>query len=63
MKLHIMNLWREILQNFRGILAELSDQNAYQRYLVAHGQAASPEAWREFQDHHWQAKSRRGRCC
>lgn len=52
-----------LLEILRGILAELSDQNAYQRYLAAHGEIASPAAWRRFQDHHWQAKSRRGRCC
>jgi hypothetical protein len=47
----------------RGILNELSDQNAYRRYLAAHGRNHSAEAWRAFQDEHWQAKSRRGRCC
>jgi hypothetical protein len=47
----------------RGILDELSDQTAYRRFLAAHDLAASPQAWRTFQDLHWQAKSRRGRCC
>jgi hypothetical protein len=54
---------RKILNIVRGILAELSDQNAYRRYLVAHALADSPSAWRAFQDQHWVAKSRRGRCC
>jgi hypothetical protein len=47
----------------KGILDELSDQNAYRRYLLAHGTEHTPTAWREFQDEHWRAKSRRGRCC
>jgi hypothetical protein len=46
-----------------GILAELTDQNAYRRYLQAHGLSHSPDAWRAFQDEHLLAKSRRGRCC
>jgi len=41
----------------------LSDQNAYRRHLAAHGAVHSPEEWRRFQDEHWAAKSRRGRCC
>ena len=52
--------WLKIL---RGILDELTDQRAYRRYLGAHGVQASGVAWRAFQDEHWQAKSRRGRCC
>ena len=47
----------------RGLVAELSDQNAYRRYLTFHGFADSPTAWRAFQDERWAAKSRRGRCC
>jgi hypothetical protein len=58
-----MRRLREIVGILRGILAELSDQNAYHRYLAAHGVPHSPDAWRAFQDEHWQAKSRRGRCC
>jgi hypothetical protein len=54
---------KRLLEILRGILAELSDQNAYRRYLVAHGVTDSPVAWRTFQDEHWQSKSRRGRCC
>ena len=52
-----------LLEILKGIVAELSDQSAYHRYLTAHGEVESPEAWRRFQDHHWAAKSRRGRCC
>jgi hypothetical protein len=54
---------KRLLTILRGILDELSDQSAYRRYLTAHSVAHSPQAWRAFQDQHWQAKSRRGRCC
>jgi len=46
-----------------GVVAELSDQTAYQRHLAAHGTVHSAEEWRRFQDEHEGAKSRRGRCC
>jgi len=51
------------LKQLLGLLAELTDQNAYRRYLAAHHLEPSGESWRAFQDEHWQAKSRRGRCC
>jgi hypothetical protein len=53
----------QALTLLRGIVDELTDQSAYRRFLLAHGVEHSPTAWREFQDEHWQAKSRRGRCC
>jgi hypothetical protein len=57
---HFLNqLWCVV----RGILAELTDQSAYHRYLAAHHLEPSGPAWRAFQDEHWQSKSRRGRCC
>jgi hypothetical protein len=54
---------RAVAQIISGVVAELSDQNAYRRHLAAHGAVHSPEEWRRFQDEHWAAKSRRGRCC
>ena len=53
---------KRLLAILRGILDELSDQNAYRRYLTAHRVEHSPATWRGFQDQHWQAKARRGRC-
>jgi hypothetical protein len=53
----------EFVGILRGIVAELSDQGAYTRHLKAHGTTHSPEEWRRFQDEHWTAISRRGRCC
>jgi hypothetical protein len=46
-----------------GVVAELSDQNAYHRHLVAHGTVHSPEEWRRFQDEHSAAQSRQAKCC
>jgi hypothetical protein len=54
---------KRLLEILCGIVDELSDQNAYRRYLLAHGIEHSPATWRKFQDAHWLAKSRRGRCC
>jgi hypothetical protein len=59
----MIRFWRALLHVARGILDELSDQSAYRRHLAAHGAADSPQEWRRFQDQHWAAKSRRGRCC
>ena len=63
MRQQIQCWFKELMTAVRGILGELSDQNAYQRHLAAHGRTHSPEEWRRFQDEHWAAKSRRGRCC
>lgn len=45
------------------LLRELSDENAYQRHLAAHGVAHSGAEWRRFCDERWLASSRRARCC
>jgi hypothetical protein len=47
----------------RGIIDELSDQNAYRRHLIAHGATHSADEWRKFSDEHYRAKSTRPRCC
>ena len=54
---------RTLLHILRGIVREITDQSAYERYLSSHGCAHSAESWRAFCDHHWEHKSRRGRCC
>jgi hypothetical protein len=56
-------LFRKLLEIVSGVMAELSDQNAYRRHLSTHGVPHSPHEWRRFQDEHWGAKTRRGRCC
>jgi hypothetical protein len=59
----VSGLFQRILRIATGVFNELADQNAYRRHLAAHGVVHSPEEWRRFQDEHWAAKSRRGRCC
>jgi hypothetical protein len=54
---------RRVLNALSGIIAEISDQNAYQRHLAAHGTVHSPDEWRRFQDERAAANSRRARCC
>ena len=56
-------LWKEFVRIVAGVVAELSDQNAYLRHLGAHGAVHSPEEWRRFQDETSAAQSRRARCC
>jgi hypothetical protein len=55
--------FRSVVHVLSGVLAELSDQNAYRRHLAAHGAVHSPDEWRRFQDEHAAANSRRARCC
>ena len=45
------------------LLRELSDENAYQRHLAAHGRAHSAEEWRHFTEHRLRAKYARAKCC
>ena len=40
--------FRAIKNIVSGVLAELSDQNAYRRHLAAHGTVHSPDEWRRF---------------
>ena len=55
--------FRAVVHVLSGVMAELSDQNAYRRHLAAHGAVHSPDEWRRFQDEHAAANSRRARCC
>ena len=55
-----MKTFWEIL---KGLVRELTDQNAYQRHLAAHGVPHSPEEWRRFCDHKWEAGAKRPKCC
>lgn len=45
------------------LLRELSDENAYARFLVSEGRAPSGEAWRQFSDQRLRAKYMRAKCC
>lgn len=46
-----------------GLMLELSDQGAYQRYLTRRGVSASREEWRRFTDMRMRAKYQRAKCC
>jgi hypothetical protein len=52
--------WFDLL---RDLLRELSDEAPYQRHLMSHSVAHSPEEWRRFCDEKWGAKAKRSRCC
>lgn len=58
-----MRLLRTLLQLALGLLRELSDENAYQRYLIVHHAAHSGEQWRMFSDERLRAKYLRAKCC
>jgi hypothetical protein len=45
------------------LLRELSDENAYARYLATEGCAPSREAWRKFSDQRHRDKYMRAKCC
>ena len=44
-------------------LRELSDENAYQRHLAAHGRQHSGAEWRRFSEERFRAKYTRAKCC
>jgi hypothetical protein len=50
-------------QVFWSLLRELADENAYQRYLAAHGRNPSAEEWRRFSEERLRAKYARAKCC
>jgi hypothetical protein len=45
------------------LLRELSDENAYQRYLAAEQREHSAEEWRKFSEARLHAKYFRPKCC
>jgi len=55
MRLFFRALWNALRQ--------ISDENAYQRYLLAHNRPHSGEEWRRFSDQHFQRKYARAKCC
>jgi hypothetical protein len=58
-----MTFLRQFVAMVKGIVDEIADQNAYKRHLAFHGVEHSADEWRRFCDEHWEAKSKRGRCC
>ncbi|MDQ6663256.1 MAG: hypothetical protein M3Z23_02550 [Acidobacteriota bacterium] len=48
---------------FIGLLREISDENAYRRYLHARGTAPSGVEWRRFSEDRLRAKYSKAKCC
>ena len=45
------------------LLRELSDENAYRRYLAMEGRTHSGAVWRKFPEQRFRAKYMRAKCC
>lgn len=54
---------KSVCQIIVGILKQLSDESAYERYLATHGLTHSPEEYRRFSDHYLKAKYTKAKCC
>lgn len=54
---------RTFFANLLALLRELSDENAYARYLHEHGTQHSGSEWRRFCDQRFAAKYRKAKCC
>lgn len=58
-----MKRLREFLGIVRGILRELSDENAYERHLAVHHRMHSAAEWRRFCDARHKRKYANAKCC
>jgi hypothetical protein len=58
-----MSVLRRAWKLVEGLLRELSDENAYARYLQRSGQIHSGQAWREFIDRRHGRKFKNAKCC
>ncbi|MBI3680115.1 MAG: hypothetical protein HY235_06930 [Acidobacteria bacterium] len=54
---------RALWHILRGLLKELSDESAYERYLAARGLSHSAEEWRRFWERRLRSKYLRAKCC
>ena len=54
---------RRIGKLILALLRELSDQNAYQRYLAMEGREHSGAEWRKFSERRFRGKYMRAKCC
>ena len=52
-------LWRILV----GVLREIADESAYERYLAAHSCEHSPKEWRRFHEERLRVKYTRAKCC
>ena len=58
-----MKLIRKFCGFVLGLLRELSDENAYARYLEHTGRAHSASEWRAFIDRRHRMKYQNAKCC
>lgn len=58
-----MNRLKKLFELLRGTLREIFDENAYQRFLVRTGSAASVQSYRDFQRERETAMAQKPRCC
>ncbi len=58
-----MTLLRQFARGVRDLLREISDQNAYARYLATRGVEHSGEEWRRFSDQRFRTKYQKPKCC
>jgi hypothetical protein len=54
---------RRIGRLILALLRELSDENAYRRYLAMEGRSHSGAEWRKFSEQRFRAKYMRAKCC
>jgi len=54
---------RRLARFVLALLRELGDENAYSRYLVAHGATHSGAEWRRFSEQRMKEKYSRAKCC
>jgi len=54
---------KRVFRLIRALLRELSDENAYERHLAAHGRSHSGEEWRRFSEERLGQKYARAKCC
>ena len=58
-----MSVLRRLFRFLNGLTLELSDQNAYRRYLERHGRPHSTEEWNRFTDYRYRKKFGNAKCC
>ena len=58
-----MSVLRKAGRLVMALLRELSDENAYQRHLRAHGSVHSRAEWQRFSQERFRAKYSRAKCC
>lgn len=58
-----MTFCRRLFELVADLLRELSDENAYRRFLVLRSAQPSREEWRLFTEQRHAARYRRAKCC